>query len=122
MSPNGKTVAQMLQQRKMQQTSQNSDNNDEIEEILEDDSNSSLAVVSESVRDVIESVAKGEDQHNGDEVNNKMNTSTNAGSDVEDDMYKRDNAAIPIVKLPNNLPAELNSIIDKIKKVIDTAR
>jgi predicted type IV restriction endonuclease len=100
-------VAQMLQQKKLQQTNEN---DNEIEEIEINDSNSSAAVVvSASVRDIVDSVAKGEDQGNDDERNGSVGS-----SDAED--IKKDNS-IPVVKLPDGLPPELSSTIDKIKKV-----
>jgi len=108
-SPN-KTVAQMLQQKKQQQNNQN-DNSNEIEEIEINDSNSSPAVVvSASVRDIVESVAKGEDQANGEEKNGS------AGSSDAEDLIKKDNS-IPAAKLPDGLPPDLSSTLDKIKKV-----
>jgi len=103
-------VAQMLQQKKLQQTNPN-ENDNEIEEIEINDSNSSPAVVvSASVRDIVDSVAKGEDQVNDDERNGSV------GSSDAEDIIKKD-SSIPVVKLPDGLPPELSSTIDKIKKV-----
>jgi hypothetical protein len=103
-------VAQMLQQKKSQQTTNPNENDNEIEEIEINDSNSSAAVVvSASVRDIVDSVAKGEDQGNDDERNGSVGS-----SDAED--IKKDNS-FPVVKLPDGLPPELSSTIDKIKKV-----
>ncbi len=100
----------MLQQKKSQQTTNPNENDNEIEEIEINDSNSSAAVVvSASVRDIVDSVAKGEDQGNDDERNGSVGS-----SDAED--IKKDNS-FPVVKLPDGLPPELSSTIDKIKKV-----
>ena len=107
-----KTVAQMLQQKKITKPNA-SDNSDEIEEIEINDSDSAEAVVSTSVRDVIDSVAKGEEQLN--EKNGEEKNTSNCSSDG-DEMMKKDNAVA--VKLPDKLPNELTALIEKIKKVL----
>lgn len=109
----GKTVAQMLQQKKAQQTNPN-DNSDGIEEIeiIDTDSSEEL-IVSASVRDVVDSVAKGDGQPNGEERNGSAGSS-------DEDLIKKDNS-ISVVKLPDGLPTDLITIIDKIKKLAQTS-
>ena len=113
-NPN-KTVAQMLQQKKTTKTN-GSDNSNEIEEI-EITSDSDEPIVSTSVRDVIDSVAKGEDRTNGEEIAKEKQIVTNisnGSSDIED-FTKKDGSTA--VKLPDNLPQELTLLIERIKKV-----
>ena len=104
----GKTVAQMLQQKKTHKPTTN-DNSDEIEEIEINDSDSNEAVVSTSVCDVIDSVAKGEERPNGEEKN-----VSNGSSDVDD--IKKD-CSVNASKLPEGLPQDLNTLIERIKRV-----
>lgn len=102
----GKTVAQMLQQKKILKPNAS---NDDIEEIEINDSDSNEAVVSTSVCDVINSVAKGEDQPNGEDKN-----ASNGSSDAED--VKKEVAA-NASKLPEGLPQDLTILVEKIKRV-----
>lgn len=116
----GKTVAQMLQQKKTLKPCDESDVIEEIE-IMDSDSNGTEAVVSTSVRDVIDSVAKGEDQPNGkpkrpEEEKNVSNVS-NGSNESDGDDVKRDPSVI--IKLPDGLPEDLNILVERIKKVMN---
>ena len=109
-----KTVAQMLQQKKITKPNA-SDNSNEIEEIEINDSDSNEAVVSTSVRDVIDSVAKGEEANKETLPKNGEDKNTSNCSSDGDDLNRKDSTGV--VKLPDNLPEDLALLIDKIKKV-----
>ncbi|CAG2117466.1 unnamed protein product, partial [Medioppia subpectinata] len=118
-----KTVAQMLKHKKSNKpiasnsnnNNNNNNNNDEIEEIQLNDSEDE-DFVSSSVREVVNSVAKGEDQPNGQKkaVQKVSNGSIEAEElNLDDNLYT--------VKLPNGLPQDLLLLIDKIKKMVQTS-
>jgi len=100
-------VKEMLRHKKFV-TPNASNNTNNVEEIQLNDSEEEV-MVSASVKDVVDCVAKGEDQSNGHK------TMTSNGNIEAEELNRND--VLQAVQLPDNLPQDLRLLIDKIKKV-----